>query len=101
MSKGVVVQIGIVGKFTNDNLNLVSKCKGNILNVSSILIKIPVALFIDIFFDFVIKPFFLPGKSKLSENDQIWQAIPLLCFQNDLSLESALNVGLNIHFRKI
>lgn len=101
MSKGVVVQIGIVGKFTNDNLNLVSKCKGNILNVSSILIKIPVALFIDIFFRFCHKAFFLPGKSKLSENDQIWQAIPLLCFQNDLSLESALNVGLNIHFRKI
>lgn len=55
----------------------------------------------NIFFDVVINSFYLPGKRKLSENGQIWQAIPLLCFQNDLSLESALNVGLNINFRNI
>lgn len=35
MSKGVYIKIGIVGKFTNDNLNLVSKCKGKVFNVSN------------------------------------------------------------------
>lgn len=59
MSKGVVIKLGIVGKFTDDNLNLVSKFK---------------------------------GKRKLSEDNQIWQATPLLCFQNDLSLELALSM---------
>lgn len=32
----------------------------------------------------------------LSEDNQIWQATPLLCFQNDLSLELALSVGFNL-----
>lgn len=39
MSKGVVIKLGIVGKFTNDNLNLVSKFKGKEFNVSKMLIK--------------------------------------------------------------
>lgn len=57
MSKGVVIKIGIVGRFTVDNLNLISK---------------------------------LRGEEQMSENYQIWQASPLLCFQNDLPSESAL-----------
>lgn len=39
MSKGVVIKLGIVGKFTDDNLNLVSKFKGKEFNVSKMLIK--------------------------------------------------------------
>lgn len=49
------------------------------------------------FFNVVIKLFFLLGKRKLSEDNQTWQAIPFLCFQNDLSLELALKVGFNIN----
>lgn len=39
MSKGVVIKLGIVGKFTDDNLNLVSKFKGKEFNVSKMFIK--------------------------------------------------------------
>lgn len=38
MPKGVVIKIGIVGKFTDDNLNLVSKCKGKEFNVLNMYI---------------------------------------------------------------
>lgn len=32
MSKGVVIKIGIVGRFTVDNLNLISKLRGEVFN---------------------------------------------------------------------
>lgn len=34
----------------------------------------------------------LIGKETISEDEQIWDVSPLLCFQNDLSLESVLKV---------
>lgn len=57
LSTGVVIKIGIAGRFTEDNLSLISKRRGN---------------------------------EQMFENYQIWQASPLLCFQNDLPWESAL-----------
>lgn len=57
LSTGVVIKIGIAGRFTEDNISLISKRRGN---------------------------------EQMFENYQIWQASPLLCFQNDLPWESAL-----------
>lgn len=39
MPKGVIIKIGIVGKFTDDNLNLVSKCKGKELMYQTFISK--------------------------------------------------------------
>lgn len=39
MPKGVIIKIGIVGKFTDDNLNLVSKCKGKELMYQTLISK--------------------------------------------------------------
>lgn len=57
LSMDVIVKIGVVGNFTDDNLKVFSK-----------------------------------GKRNLSEeaHTHIWEAVPLLCFQNNLSLNSAL-----------
>lgn len=35
LSKGVVIKIGIAGRFTVDNLNLISKHRGKVLNIST------------------------------------------------------------------
>lgn len=51
-------------------------------------------------FSLKAKPFFntlncynnFSGKTELSEEKQVWKVSPLLCFQNDLSIESALKV---------
>lgn len=40
MLKGVVIKLGIVGKFINDNFNFVLKFKGKEFNVLKMLIKI-------------------------------------------------------------
>lgn len=58
MSKGVVIKLGIVGKFTDDNLNLVSKCKGKEFNVSKMFIKTHLTLKMKIFIDVVINFFY-------------------------------------------
>lgn len=57
LSMGVMVKIGVVGNFTDDNLKVFPK-----------------------------------GKRNLSEeaHTHIWKAVPLLCFQNNLSPNSAL-----------
>lgn len=52
----IIIKIGVVGKFTDDNLNLFPKGKTN-----------------------------LTGKLQ-----NVWEAVPVLCFQNDLSVQSAL-----------
>lgn len=33
---------------------------------------------------------------RIKKDEIIWEAIPLLCFQNDVSLNSALEVGYNV-----
>lgn len=58
MSKGVVIKLGLVGKFTGDNLNLVSKCKGKEFNVSKMIIKTHLTLKMKIFVDAVINFFY-------------------------------------------
>lgn len=52
----IILKIGVVGKYTEDNLDLLPKGKTNLNG------KIPT----------------------------VWEAVPVLCFQNDLSLQSAL-----------
>lgn len=52
----IILKIGVVGKYTDDNLDLLPKGKTNLNG------KIPT----------------------------VWEAVPVLCFQNDLSLQSAL-----------
>lgn len=52
----IILKIGVVGKYTEDNLDLLPKGKTN-----------------------------LNGKIQT-----VWEAVPVLCFQNDLSLQSAL-----------
>lgn len=37
-------------------------------------------------------PFLWKGKPEISDDCHIWEASPILCFQNDLSSESALEV---------
>lgn len=52
----IILKIGVVGKYTDDNLDLLPKGKTN-----------------------------LNGKIQT-----VWEAVPVLCFQNDLSLQTAL-----------
>lgn len=35
---------------------------------------------------------FLLGKETITEDQQIWDVSPLLCFQNDLSLKTVIKV---------
>lgn len=53
----VIIKVGVIGKFTDDNFQLLPEGERN-----------------------------LPGRT----HNHIWDAVPLLCFQNDLSLHSAL-----------
>lgn len=53
----VIIKVGVVGKFTDDNFKLLPEGKRN-----------------------------LSGRTHI----HIWDAVPLLCFQNDLSFHSAL-----------
>eukprot|EP00105_Crassostrea_gigas_P039428 XP_019923576.1 PREDICTED: uncharacterized protein LOC105330336 [Crassostrea gigas] len=57
MPEDLTVKIGIVGRYTENNVNLISK---------------------------------RPGKSKLLENQFIWSAHPLVCFENESSSKSKL-----------
>lgn len=59
MPKHFMIKIGIAGKFTSDDLKLISK---------------------------------RTGKPEISDDCHIWEASPILCFQNDLSSESALAI---------
>lgn len=54
--KDVILKIGIVGAFTEENLRFISKIK---------------------------------GKRKSPKDQTVWKVTPLLCFQNDLDLNSA------------
>lgn len=54
--KDVILKIGIVGAFTEENLRFISKVK---------------------------------GKRKSPKDQTVWKVTPLLCFQNDLDLNSA------------
>lgn len=57
----IIIKIGVVGKFTDDNLNLFPK------------------------------GYLSTGKTNLAGKLQnVWEAVPVLCFQNDLSVQSAL-----------
>lgn len=90
MSVNVIVKIGVVGDFTNDDLKLFPEGNVTFLKVLKIFDKFLVEwcnknnqcnLSINI------------GNMLTSATEPIWEAAPLLCFQNNLSLTSALEVS--------
>lgn len=59
LPRNVYIRIGIVGKYTEQNLSLLSKRR---------------------------------AKIDIPEDTEIWKESPLICFQNDLSLKSAMKI---------
>lgn len=83
MPKDVIVQTGIVGDYTEDNIKLISKKQG-IIYLYNICLETKQSSFL-----FILQ-FLLIGKNVLSEN--IWEAMRLVCFENKSSSNSKLKV---------
>lgn len=86
MPEDVIIKIGIVGNFTEDNVKLISKRSGSALSLNAFIMKKKPILFE------VQYIFLLQGKSKVSEDQHIWKALPLVCFLNDNSQQSLSKV---------
>lgn len=88
MPKNVVIRIELVGNFTNDNLKLLPKGK-----VTSLIFSVSLRILL-LFDTWIYEHDLLLGKlsNEKKVDESIWEAIPLVCFQNDVSRKSALEV---------
>lgn len=88
MPKNVVIRIELVGNFTNDDLKLLPKGK-----VTSLIFSIYLRILL-LFVTWIYEHDLLLGKlsNKKKVDESIWEAILLVCFQNDVSWKSALEV---------
>lgn len=92
MPKNLMIKIELVGEFTDDDLQLLPKGKVAYL----IILKYLKLLSFNATSITKIKQHecFIGILNKTKKKDEnIWEAIPLLCFQNDVALNSALEVG--------
>lgn len=84
--KDTIIKIGVVGKCNKENLHLFPKGKSNSFTcLSRSLKKCDVT---SIFINHL-----LIGQTDLNgEKQNVWEAVPVVCFQNDLSVQSAIEV---------
>lgn len=82
----VIFKIGVVGEFNDDNLKLFPKGKHIILKCFSRYWRTYVVTNTNIRYLLIVKTK-VDGKIQ-----NVWEAVPVLCFQNDLTVQSALEV---------
>lgn len=78
------IKIGIMGKFTDVDLTLISEGKGNIYSKVKCELKVYFDFYCISFFE-IWHQYYFTAKRELPENRHIWAVSPLLSFQNEKS----------------
>lgn len=93
MHEDLYIRIGIVGKLIDADYKLISEGRGNINSIIHVECELKVCFdFIEYLFFEIWHQYHPTAKKELPEDGHIWTASPLLCFQNDLSPSTALQV---------